>query len=108
MKRGEIHTFVGKGDFSGKPRPGLIVQSDLFNEYHPSVSVCPITSGLTGDHLFRVLLNKNAGNGLEADSEIEIDKVQSVKMDRVDKYVGAITDEEIDIVDGALRLWLDL
>jgi mRNA interferase MazF len=108
MKRGEIYTFVGRGDFSTKPRPGLIVQSDLFNEYHMSVSVCPITSSLTGDHLFRILIRQSPGNGLEADSEVEIDKIQSVRKDRVDRLVGAITDEELDIVDEGLRLWLSL
>jgi mRNA interferase MazF len=108
MKRGEIYTFVGKGDFSGKPRPGLVGQSDLFNKYHPSVSVCPITSSLTGDHLFRVLLRQNSDNGLETDSEIEIDKIQSVRMERVDRFVGTIGDEELNTVETALRLWLDL
>ncbi len=108
MKRGEIYTFVGKGDFSSKPRPGLIVQSDLFNDYHPSVSVCPITSSLTGDHLFRILIHRAEGNGLEADSEIEIDKLQSVRMTKVGQFVGALSGEELDIVDEALRLWLDL
>lgn len=108
MKRGEIYTFVGKGDFSGKPRPGLIVQSDLFNEYHPSVSVCPITSSLTGDHLFRILVRHGISNGLEADSEIQIDKIQAVRSDRIDRFVGSITEEEQGAVDGALTLWLDL
>jgi mRNA interferase MazF len=108
MKRGEFYTFVGKGDFSGKPRPGLVVQSDLFNEYHPSVSVCPITSSLTGDHLFRILVRRDAINGLEADSEVEVDKIQSVRIGRVDRLVGSIGDEELGMVDVALRLWLDL
>ncbi len=108
MKRGEIYTFVGKGDFSGKPRPGLIVQSDLFNEYHPSVSVCPITSELTGDHLFRVHINPDPENGLEAASEIQIDKIQSVRSSRVDRYVGTIAEADLVTVGEGLRLWLDL
>jgi mRNA interferase MazF len=108
MRRGEIYTFVGKGDFSGKPRPGLIVQSDLFNDYHPSVSVCPITSELTGNHLFRILLRRDAFNGLETDSEIEIDKIQSVRIERIDRLVGLLGDDQLVIVDEALRLWLDL
>ncbi|MEQ1494557.1 MAG: type II toxin-antitoxin system PemK/MazF family toxin [Novosphingobium sp.] len=108
MKRGEIYTFMGKGDFSGKPRPGLIVQSDLFNEYHLSVTVCPITSELTGNHLFRILVEPNEGNGLELESEIEIDKLQSVRTDRIDRFVGVLADEHLLVVDEALRLWLDL
>jgi mRNA interferase MazF len=108
MKRGDIYTFVGKGDFSSKPRPGLIVQSDLFNAYHPSISVCPITSSLTGDYLFRVPMVRTEGNGLEADSEIQIDKLQAVRKARLGKFVGTLSGDELDVVDEALRLWLDL
>jgi mRNA interferase MazF len=108
VKRGEIHTFVGKGDFSGKPRPGLIVQSDLFNGYHLSVTVCPLTSILTGDHLFRVFVAADTVNGLEADSEIEIDKLQAVKSTRIGRFVGTIGEDSMSSIDEALRLWLDL
>ena len=108
MKRGEIHTFIGKGDFSGKPRPGLIVQSDLFNDYHLSVTVCPITSELTGGYLFRIMVQPDDANGLEAVSEIEIDKVQSVKTDRIGRFVGILAEDQMDVVDEALRLWFDL
>jgi PemK-like, MazF-like toxin of type II toxin-antitoxin system len=34
MKRGDVVVVALPGDF-GKPRPALIIQSDLFNETHP-------------------------------------------------------------------------
>ncbi|UYM18533.1 type II toxin-antitoxin system PemK/MazF family toxin [Endozoicomonas euniceicola] len=37
MRRGDIVTVAIKGDY-GKPRPALIIQSDLF-EQHPSVTI---------------------------------------------------------------------
>ncbi|EQD75369.1 transcriptional modulator of MazE/toxin, MazF, partial [mine drainage metagenome] len=37
MKRGDVVTVVAPGDY-GKPRPALVVQSDLFQD-HPSVTV---------------------------------------------------------------------
>ncbi len=37
MKRGDLVTIALPGDY-GKPRPALVVQSDLFSE-HPSVTV---------------------------------------------------------------------
>ena len=108
MRRGEIWSFVGKGDFSSKPRPGLIVQSDLFNPHHPSVTACLISSTLTGDYLFRVAVAHDAGNGLLEDSEIAIDKIQAVRIERLGKPIGIASDEVMAQVDNALRRWLDL
>jgi mRNA interferase MazF len=48
MKRGDIVTVVISGDY-GKPRPVLVVQSDLFSE-HPLVTVLPITSHIYKSH----------------------------------------------------------
>jgi len=43
MQRGDVVTVAAAGDY-GKPRPALIVQADLFNAAHPSVTVLPLTS----------------------------------------------------------------
>ena len=40
--RGDLVTVALPGDY-GKPRPALVIQSDLFAE-HPSVTVLPVTS----------------------------------------------------------------
>ena len=44
MTRGDIVVVATKGAYSGKPRPALVVQADMFNETHSSLTVCPITS----------------------------------------------------------------
>jgi PemK-like, MazF-like toxin of type II toxin-antitoxin system len=44
VKRGAIVVVAAKGAYTGKPRPALILQSDLFNPTHQSVTICPITS----------------------------------------------------------------
>lgn len=108
MKRGDIYAVVGKGDFSGKPRPALIVQSDAFNGHHASITVCPITSVLTGQFLIRLAIPAGPGTGLEHDSEIQIDKLQSVKLASARKLIGAAPDEVMLVVDEALRRWLQL
>jgi mRNA interferase MazF len=43
LKRGDVVVVALPGDY-GKPRPALIIQSDLFNETHASVTVIPVTS----------------------------------------------------------------
>lgn len=108
MKRGEIYITAGRGDFSGKPQPSLIIQSDLFNEHHPSVAVCPITSELTGDFLQRVSIEAGEHTGLDADSEIQIDKTQVIKVDRLRRLIGSAPDGVMARVEDALRLWFDL
>lgn len=108
MRRGEIYVAAGKGDFSGKPRPSLIVQSDLFNDHHPSISVCPITSEMSGDFLQRVPISADQQTGLLADSEIQIDKMQVIKVARFGRFVGTAPDEVMTLVEDALRRWLDL
>ena len=106
--RGEIYAIAGAGDFSGKPRPGLIVQADLFNEFHPSITVCPLSSHLTNDGLYRIPILRDEINALKSDSEIEVDKVQSVWRQRVGRPIGRASDEVMAAVDVALRRWFDL
>ncbi|WP_367889521.1 type II toxin-antitoxin system PemK/MazF family toxin, partial [Vibrio cholerae] len=52
MHRGDLVPVAIQGDF-GKPRPALIVQSDLFNA-HESVTVLPVTSSTVDAPLLRV------------------------------------------------------
>jgi len=40
----------------GTPRPYLVVQSDLFNGTHDSVTIAPLTSTLVSAPLFRITL----------------------------------------------------
>ncbi|MES2338498.1 MAG: type II toxin-antitoxin system PemK/MazF family toxin [Pseudomonadota bacterium] len=108
MKRGDLVTVADRsGDFAGKPRPAIIVQSDLFDAHH-SVTVCLITTGVTGQHLFRVPVTPGATTGLRFPSEIAVDKLQAVRADRVGSRIGVAADETMILVDQALRRWLAL
>ena len=55
MKRGDLVTIAPSGDY-GKPRPALVIQSDLFTA-HPSVTILPVTSELRDAPLSRVNLS---------------------------------------------------
>jgi len=107
MKRGDVVISSAPGDY-GKPRPALVVQSDLFNPTHASVVVCPITTHLVDAPLFRLPLKPRGANGLKAESQIMVDKVMAVKRERIGKRIGVIASEEIARVDLALRTWLEL
>ncbi len=107
LHRGDVVLAAATGDY-GKPRPALVVQSDLFNETHASVTVCPITSTLVEAPLFRVAVRPARGNGLLKPSQVMVDKVQTLRRERIARQVGALTGDQMQAVDAALRLWLRL
>ena len=72
MNRGDLVTVVLQGAY-GKPRPALVIQSDLFDQ-HPSVTIFPVTSELRDAPLFRITVEASAGNGLQQCSQIMVDK----------------------------------
>jgi mRNA interferase MazF len=108
VKRGDIVATVGRGDFASKPRPSLIVQADAFAAYHPAITVCPITSQITGDTFYRVPIGADQGSNLLADSEVEIDLMQAIRRERIGRRIGVAADETMTMVDQALRRWLAL
>lgn len=107
VKRGDVVLCVFSREY-GKPRPGLVVQFDLFNAEHPSLTLCPITSLLRAAPLFRLDVAPTAGNGLKKRSQIAIDKLASVKAERVKEVIGHLSADDIQRVDRALKLWLAL
>ena len=83
MKRGDIITVSARGDY-GKPRPGVIVQSDLISSTD-SVLVALITSGSTYAPLLRLSLEPSSENKLKVTSQIMIDKILAFPAVNVEK-----------------------
>ena len=108
MKRGQIVTAVGRGDFARKPRPVLVIQAETFSLYHPTITVCPITSIESHDTLYRVPIGRTDENGLYADGEIEIDLIQAIRRQRIGAVIGQASEEVLFAVDQSLRRWLAL
>ncbi|MFZ5469407.1 MAG: type II toxin-antitoxin system PemK/MazF family toxin [Myxococcota bacterium] len=107
LKRGDVVLIAAQGDF-GKPRPAVVVQSDLFNDTHASVSVCPITSTLVDAPMFRIPLRPASSNGLKKSSQVMVDKTQALKRERIKRRIGELGESEMQTVGAALRLWLAL
>ena len=66
MKCGDMVTVALQGDL-GKPRPALVIQSDLFG-VHLSVTILPVTSDLGATPLFRIAVKPTPENGLNTPS----------------------------------------
>lgn len=102
MKRGSIVTVVFQGDF-GKPRPALVIQSDLLEELQ-SVIVCPITSEIR-DAAFRITIEPNPTNGLKHLSQVMVDKIATLSQNKIGQTIGQLDNERMKAVERAL-LWV--
>ncbi len=104
MKRGDIVTVVIPGSY-GKPRPALVVQSDLFSE-HPSVTVLPITSHIRQTPLFRLDIEPSLKTGLNKKSQVMIDKALTVPREKVGQVIGHLNQQKITEINRMLAIFL--
>ena len=92
----------------GKVRPVVIIQTNALNTKHPSTIICPITSKLTeGAYPLRLLLGKKE-SGLEKRSDIVVDQLRTIDMNRLKRKVGSITDETLQRLKEQIKIILDI
>lgn len=104
MRRGDLVTIALQGNL-GKPRPALVIQSDLFDA-HPSVTILPVTSDLRDAPLFRIAVQPNETNGLSRASQIMADKPQSVIREKIGPVIGHLDDATMVAVNRALAIFI--
>jgi mRNA interferase MazF len=107
MKRGNVVTVAMQGDF-GKPRPALIIQSDVFSAIHATVTVALISSEIVQAPIFRLDIEPNETNGLTQASQVQIDKIMSIRSEKIGPVIGELNDVMMVRVNRALALWLGL
>ena len=94
-----------KGTEPGKVRPVVIVQTDLLNESHPSLIICPITTNvLPESELLRVHLNKGQ---LEVFSDILVDQIRAIDKKRLISKLGELTPSQADRLGENIKILLD-
>jgi mRNA interferase MazF len=98
---------AGGSGYTGKPRPSVIVQSDLYGGLL-SVVICPFTSEIEDVITVRPLVAPNPFNGLAAPSRVMVDKVGAVPAARLGRQLGRLGDEDIARIDQALLAFLGL
>lgn len=103
MRRGDLVTVAAPGDY-GKPRPALVIQSDLFDAL-PSVALCLVTSELRNAPIFRITVDPGPDNGLRNISQIQIDKIVTVPRERVGSVIGRIDDATLLKVNRSLAVF---
>jgi mRNA interferase MazF len=106
MKRGDLVPVVLPGAY-GKPRPALVIQSDLFAK-HPSVTILPVTSELRPIETFRIAVEPTAENGLQVRSQIMVDKAHTIPREKAGAPFGRLEPRLIGAVNRALAVFLGL
>jgi mRNA interferase MazF len=107
LKRGDIVTIAAPGDY-GKTRPALIIQADVFNDTHSSITVVPLTSTIVDAPLFRITLDPSRQNGLNRVSQIMVDKVLTVRREKIGKRLGHLNNTHMIRVGRAMSVWLGM
>ena len=107
MRRGDVVVIAdrGAGDYAGKPRPAIIVQSDLF-EGTGSLVVCPLTTQARDAQLLRVPVEPSPQLPLQQPSWIMVDKLTAIRRDRVGQVLGRPSDEEMLALSRSLAVFL--
>lgn len=107
MKRGEIWTVAGGAAYTGKPRPAVILQDDVFDANN-SVVVCPFTSDPTEAPSFRIPVEPTEANGLQVVCALMADKITAVPRTRLRSRLGVLDGDSLLRLSRTLVTFLGL
>lgn len=104
MRRGDLVTVILPRAY-GKPRPGLIVQSDRYMALG-SVTFLPLTTEVLPKQVFRISIDPTAENGLQKPSQIMADKCSTLPLDKIGAVFGRLHNDDMTRVDRVLAAFL--
>ena len=107
MRRGEIWTVASGKDYTGKPRPIVIVQDDSFDATD-SITICAFTTDPTDAPLFRLIVEPNERNGLLSTCRLMVDKITTVPKTKIGTRVGRLDDEDMVRLNQAMMVFLGM
>ena len=105
--RGEIWTVSGGSDYTGKPRPAVVVQDDRFEDM-ASITVCGFTTIDLDAPLFRLAVEPSEINGLTSTSRIMVDKITTVPRSKLGRRIGHLGDTDMVRLNRAVLVFLGL
>lgn len=111
VRRGDIYyadLSPVVGSEQGGIRPVIIIQNDIGNRYSPTVIVAAITSQINKAKLPTHVEISSEEYGLNKDSVVLLEQVRTLDKRRLKEKIGRMTDEDMEKVDIALRISLDL
>lgn len=109
-RQGEIYKvyFSKRGKEIGKIRPSMVISNNAQNEFDDQIVMAPLTSEveeMVKERPFTVLIVRNKQNGLEKDSKILLNRVQTIDIVlRLRDYIGCANPEIIKQAQEALKI----
>jgi mRNA interferase MazF len=106
MNRGEIwwvNLDPSVGGQIRKKRPAVIVSNDASNEFLRRIQVVPLTSQTDRLYPSEALVVFNGKK-----SKVMADQLATVSKLRLFKLAGRLSEDEMDRIEGAIRVQLDL
>jgi len=107
LKRGEIWTAADDAQYTEKPRPVVIIQNAHFDVLD-SITICGFTKDPTDLPLFRVLIEASKLNGLQFSSRIMVDKILTIRKNRLGYRIGRLEHKDIVRLDRVIATFLGL
>jgi mRNA interferase MazF len=106
IRRGDLALAALPGDY-GKLRPVVVLRDDAF-EAVPSVTVLPLTSDLINFPLVRIEVHPTSANGLQRPSQIMVDKIGTVRREKIGRRIGRLEVAEMRAAVDALSKFLGM
>ncbi len=94
MRRGDVVTVALPGDL-GKPRPAIVLISDLLADAGTRVVVLPLTTTIQAAPLLRVTIQPAAANGLRQPSQVMVDRMTTISRDKIGATIGRLEPQEV-------------
>ncbi len=97
-----------KGHTQAWIRPAIVIQSDLFNKYSPTIIIVPLTTNLKEPFPSEFIIKKSKTNWLESDSRVLGNQLITVDKRYVLAKYGVLDEEYRIYLNEALKLvlWL--
>ncbi len=107
MRRGDVVLIADRagGDYGGKSRPAVVVQSDVFNATS-SLVICPLTTQARDAPLLRVAVRPSPGLRLAAPSWVMVEKITTIRRDQTRDVLGRLSSAELVALSQSLAVLL--
>lgn len=96
-----------KGHAQAGIRPAVVMQSNLFNRYSPTVIIAPLTSQKKKLFPSEFLITPSRSNGLSEPSRFLGSQLITIDKDFIQKRLGRLEEKYFDEAREALRVSLD-
>jgi mRNA interferase MazF len=105
LSRGDVWTAAGGAEYTGKPRPVLILQDDRFDAT-ASITICPFTTNPTEAPIVRPVVAPDRENGLASTCRLMADKISTIPKTSLGRRLGRLGSDDMAALERAVLTFL--